>query len=166
MRDLWPDDIKSQEVISPEEILKHQASQLEARTNGLLAGHVVRHAGEDRVVIGFEVEAPRADTRARLFEVQHRLEFEYPAAIVGPDIRLPEFLKERVYQSPPLRTAARDLMEPGRWVENPWIASSPSEFSEKVEALLARPSLKGIVLSLLSRANQQEAASGEEEAGS
>lgn len=163
MRDLWPDDIKSEEVISPEEILKHQASRLEARTNGLLIGHVVGHAGEDRVVIGFEVEAPRADTRVRLFEVQHRLEFEYPAAIVAPVARLPDFLKEREYRSPPLGSPVADLFGPGKWVKNPWVASSPTEFSEKVKELLAGGGVKGIVLSLLSRASQQRPPTGEEE---
>ena len=163
IRDLWPEDIKSQDVISPEEILNHQASRLEDRTGGLLVGHVVKREGEDRVVIGFEVEAPRAGNRVRLFEVQHRLEFEYPAAIAGADIRLPDFLKERVYRPSPLGGVVQDLTERGKWVENPWIASSPTEFSEKVEGLLARPSVKGIVLSLLSRANRERPTSNEEE---
>jgi hypothetical protein len=168
MRDLWPEDIKSEEVISPEEILNHQASRLEARTNGLLVGHVVRHELEDRVVLGFEVEAPRADSRARLFEVQHRLELDYPAAIVPPDEELPDFLKKRVYRpgtgdlNPVKITETLNslLSMGGKWVENEWVATSPTDFSEKVENLLAHPSVKAIVLSLLSRVSREHHAEG------
>ena len=171
MRDLWPEDIRSEEVLSPEEILEHQASRLEARTNGLLAGHLVKHVAEDRVVIGFEVEAPRAGSRVRLFEVQHRLDFEYPVSIVPPDDELPEFLRERVYQAGPgdlLRplvgtSVAKALAAPGEWVENTWLAASPNEFVEKVETLLRRPAVKAIVLSLLSRVTtEKHSATGDE----
>jgi len=164
MRDLWPDDIKSEDVISPEEILKGQASCLEERTGGQLAGYVVRHEGEDRVVIGFEVESVRAGSRIRLFEVQHRLELEYPAAIVPPDASLPDFLKKRVYRASfddiaKVVNAASSravLTRPGEWVENEWVASSPSEFVDKVAEVLGSASVKGIVLSLLSRTGQDE----------
>jgi len=171
MRDLWPDDIKSEDVISPEEILKHQARRLEERTGALLVGHVVRREGDDRVVIGFEAEAPRADSRVRLFEVHHRLQFEYPASILPPDEDLPDFLRDRVYR-PTMSEAMTAVGRigssvlgagSGEWVENEWVASSPREFSEKVENVLRRPAVKGIVLSLLSRANQEGPASGEEE---
>lgn len=150
MRDLWPDDIKSEDVISPEEILIHQASRLEARTNGLLTGHVVKLAGKDRLVLGFEIEAPRAGRRVRLFEVQHRLEFEYPAKVIPPE-GLPDFLKDRVYRP---GGGVGSLMEElgGKWVKNEWIASSPTEFSNKVEEVLASAAVKAIVLSLLSSA--------------
>lgn len=171
MRDLWPEDIKSEEIISPEEILNHQASRLEARTNGLLVGHVVKHELEDRVVLGFEVEAPRADSRARLFEVQHRLELDYPAAIVPPDEELPDFLKTRVYHASLSEVTAslaefadtkKLLTMPGEWIENEWVATSPTDFSEKVENLLAHPSVKAIVLSLLSRVSRRHGADGAE----
>ena len=156
MRDLWPDDIKSEDVISPEEILKGQASCLEERTGGQLAGHVVRREGEDRVVIGFEVESVRAGSRVRLFEVQHRLEYEYPAAIVPPDARLPEFLKENVYR-PSLGDAVRSLqIRKGEWVKNEWLASSPTEFVDKMAMVLGSAAVKGIVLSVLSRTNQEQ----------
>lgn len=153
MRDLWPDDIKSEDVISPEEILNHQASRLGERTGGLLAGHVVKHEVEDRVVLGFEVESARAGNRVRLFEVQHRLDFEYPAAIVPPDERLPDFLRDCVYKSGDIDMAGRTL-QVGQWVNNPWVASSPTKFSEKVAELLGTPAVKGVVLSLLARARQ------------
>ena len=163
MRDLWPDDIKSEDVISPEEILKGQASCLEERTGGQLAGYVVRHEGEERVVIGFEVQSVRAGNRVRLFEVQHRLELEYPAAIVPPDASLPDFLKKRVYRASigemtkqASQTIRAITTRPGEWIENEWIASSPSEFVDRVAEVLGSASVKGIVLSLLSRTGQGE----------
>lgn len=158
MRDLWPEDIQAEVVISPEEILNFQAARLPERTGGRVTAHVVKRTDEDRVVIAFEVEARRAESRVRLFEVQHRLDFEYPAAIVPPDVPLPDFLKERVYRPGGLGSIG-EVTRPGESVKNPWVASSPTEFSEKVEELLARPSVKGVVLSLLSRSNQQRRAS-------
>lgn len=149
MRDLWPDDIKSEDIISPEEILNHQASRLEARTNGLLTGQVVKLAGKDRLVLGFEIEAPRAGRRVRLFEVQHRLEFGYPAKVIPPE-SLPDFLKDQVYRPPSL--GLPQLAFEGRWEKNEWVASSPTEFTNKVEEVLASAAVKAIVLSLLSSA--------------
>jgi len=140
------------DVVSPEEILAHQANRLDARTNGLLVGHVVKHIANDRVTLGFEVEATRVDSRIRLFEVQHRLEFEYPAAIIPPDDSLPEFLKDQVYRS---GLGDRLPSMTGKWVENQWVTSSPSEFTKKVETLLARPTAKAVVLSLLSRSTRE-----------
>ena len=163
IRDLWPEDIKSEDVISPEAILDYQAKRLEDRTNGLLAAHVVKLASEDRIVLGFEVESPLAGSRVRLFDAQHRLDFEYPIVVIPPDESLPDFLKERVYR-PSVREAimsavarASQAMEatgPGDWVENKWVASSPAEFSKMVQDVLAQPTVKAIVLSLLSRASQ------------
>ncbi len=172
LRDLWPDDIQSQDVVSPEEILNHQAQQLEARTNGLLTAHVVSIASNDRVVWGFEVEAPRIGSRIRLLGAQHRLEFEYPVQILPPDGKLPEYLREKIFQpgKRPLAAfhALKDLQaatrgvsglfesDPGTWIENEWLATSPAEFTEKVEAVLGQPMVKAAVLSLLARANRNE----------
>lgn len=161
IRDLWPDDIKCEDVISPEEILDHQARLLEARTGGLLVGHVVRHEGKDRVVLAFEVEVARVGNRVRLLEVQHRPEFEYPAAIVSPHERLPDYLKERVYR-PGLTVAVQGLSTQGEWLDNEWLASSPAEFSEKVGEVLGGAAVKGIVLSLLSRASREHPPKGAE----
>ena len=172
LRDLWPDDIQSQDVVSPEEILNHQAQQLEARTNGILIAHVEKVSSDDRVVLGFEVEAPRLETRIRLFGAQHRHDFEYPVQILPPDGKLPEYLREKIFQPGrrPLATyqALKDLQdatrgvsklfesEPGTWVENEWLATSPAEFTEKVEAVLGQPAVKAVVLSLLARANRSD----------
>lgn len=170
IRDLWPEDIKSEDVISPEEVLEHQAQRLEARTNGLLIAHVVTLIGQDRTVIGFEVESPRAASRIRLFEVQHRLDYEYPVVVIPPDDVLPEFLRERVFHPNAgesriaaafaATSSALRMMGEGEWVKNKWVASSPAEFTELVQEVLAQPTVKAAVLSLLSRSNRAQPATG------
>lgn len=158
LRDLWPADIKADDVLTPEEILTHQAEELEKRTNGILVGHVVKFTGEDRVVLGFEVESPRLDTTARLFEVQHRLKLEYPATIIPPTEQLPDYLKDRVYH--PGSRSIREIIAPspeGKWIENQWVGSTPVEFSQRVETVLARPEVKSIVISLLARSSRDSA---------
>ena len=158
IRDLWPEDIKSEEVISPQAILEYQAKRLEARTNGRLAAHVVRSATKDRIVLGFEVESPLAGSRVRLFAAQHRLDFEYPVAVVPPDDSLPEYLQERFYRPSwqEAHSPAYDEPPSGEWVENKWVASSPAEFSKMVENVLAQRAVKATVLSLLSRASREQ----------
>jgi hypothetical protein len=169
IRDLWPDDIKSEKIISPEAILDYQADRLNERTKGLLSAHVVRLAGEDRVVLGFEVESRLADRRVRLFAAQHRLEFEYPVALMPPDTTLPAFLKERFYvPSGEERRYASETASAtaymkaagivGEWVENKWVASSPTEFSRLVQDMLAQPAVKATVLSLLPREDRERPA--------
>jgi hypothetical protein len=154
LRDLWPSDIGGDDVTPPEEILRHQAKLLGEKTSGLLAAEVVTHESQDRIVLGFEVIATRADVRARLFEAQHRVEFEYPCAIIPPDKDLPDYLKDQVYH-PGMGEAIR-FTTSGTWVKNEWVATSPSEFSKQVQAVLARPAVKAIVLSLLSRSRPPE----------
>lgn len=155
---LWPDDIKADDVLSPEEILDSQACLLEQRTNGLLTANVVKHSAEDRVIIGFDVQSVRSGNRVRLFSAEHRLDFEYPIAL-SPPAELPRFLQTEVYV-PGLADLSAAVSRPGHHVQNPWIASSPTEFQKKVQDMLATSSVKAAVLSLLARSSRQMA--GEE----
>ena len=156
--DLWPDDIKADDVISPEEILDHQARLLEQRTNGLLTAEVAKHTAEDRVVIGFDVQSVRSGNRVRLFSAEHRVDFEYPIAL-SPPAELPAFLKAEVYE--PGFDFAKAMGVAARIVTNPWVASSPAEFSEKVRDMLASPTVKAAVLSLLARSGRQTGEDGD-----
>jgi len=169
IRDLWPDDIKADDVIAPAEILRYQAEQLEHRTNGLLSPEVESIETEDRIAMGFEIVVARTGERARLFGAQHRLDYEYPVAILPPqEEKLPEFLRDRVFkpstgevlrsltnlQQNAMAQVAGVMGSEGRWVENEWIATSPTEFTEYVGKVLSLPSVKAVVLSLLARANR------------
>lgn len=159
LRDLWPEDIRAEDSASPEEILDHQSQRLFERTNGLLIGEVVTMPTDDRVVLGFEISAPRIATRVRLFDVQHRGDQEYPAVILPPKDDLPQFLKQKYYV-PSMREVYSGgddefTTDTGYWIENKWVASSAKEFSEKVHEVLALPSVKAAVMSLLSRVSRK-----------
>lgn len=156
LRDLWPDDIRTEGMLPPEEILRQQAEHLEKRTNGLLIADVLRTETADRVILGFEVYAPRINSRVRLFGAQHRAEDDYPVAIEPPKDDLPAFLKESYYRPGTVESAAAavgNLGLTGHVVKNEWIADSPMEFTEKVGRVLALPAVKARVVSLISRSS-------------
>lgn len=156
-RDLWPPDIKTDEAISPMEILRHQGDLLESRTNGILRGVVVGMESDDRRIIHFDVEALRLQTKSRLFSVEHRREYEYPVRVMPPTEDLPDYLQSHRYV--PGRGGIgtfgipKDILEgsKGKWVEDRWVATSPQEFTEKIGEVLATPAVKAVVLSLISR---------------
>ena len=170
--DLWPDDIKSQTVRSPQSVLEEQAVALKRRTNGLLLGEVRRNEISDeedevvRIVLGFEIYAPELDKRVNLFEVIHGPNFEYPAAFVPPDDNTPDYLREKYYQPGEkdamkamraVHTFADEILKgEGRWVENEWVAKTPLVFSEKLRVILAMPVVTGVVLSLIGKSNQKK----------
>ena len=54
--------------------------------------------------------------------------------------------------------------ESGTWVENEWLATSPAQFTAKIEAVLSQPVVKAAVLSLLARANRRDTPEGKMEA--
>ena len=161
MRDMWPQDVTTEDVLSPEDILRAQADHLTRRMNRLLIGHLIKTEAEDRIVIGFEAEAPLAKCRARLFEIQHRPDLDYPVVIVPPDQELPRYLQREVY-SGGLRDAVDRLSAPSKMVENEWVAGSPEEFSEKLERVLAMAEVKAAIFSLLSRSKRNELTSDNE----
>jgi hypothetical protein len=153
IRDLWPEDIRSEEVLMPEEILQFQAESLGQRTGGLLSGHVTRLVAEDRIILGFEIEALTIPTRVGLFEVLHRIEFGYPATIILPDEELPDYLASR--SDWPIRGSVQRSEDVHERLS--WVATSHVEFTAKIEKVLSLPVVKGIVISLISRANKRRA---------
>jgi hypothetical protein len=158
LQDLWPDDIRTQEVASPRQILDWQAEALIRRTGGLVLAEVVQSETNDRIILGLEGEATGVRERARLLEVQHLPGRLYPAAIVPPEEQVPDFLKKTRY-IPTMGDAARALaqFDRGRQIENEWVASTPIEFADKVRKALSSPSVKSIVMSLLARAQESSA---------
>lgn len=158
--DLWPEDITSEAVLSPARILLDQVEALAARTNGLLKGQVRKREDGDRVILGFEIVPHNVDTRVRLFEVHHRAEFGYPAAIILPKAKLPAYLKKERYVPSKLGIAEVLSEVQGEWVENEWVATSPQEFSERIADVFSLPHIKTRVLSLLARANEAVDESG------
>ena len=174
LRDLWPADLVAEDVLGPEEILDEQAQLLTRRMNDLLQGKVVRTVTDDRVVLGFEVFAPRLDQTKRLFSVQHRLELEYPAVFVTPSEEIPRYLREQVLI--PGRPETKSIRVPlgckstfefsnepevvvipatkPRIEENEWVAGTPNEFIEKLGKVLSSPTVKSVIVSLLAKSQR------------
>ena len=162
--DLWPQDIGSEDVLTPEEILKAQADAIQARTNGLIRGEILRHETDDRIVLGMEIVSLRVDSRVRLFEAQHRREFEYPVAIKSHQSGLPQFLK-REYFVPGRSTLASVVSTlgaidvafkgaSGEWQTNEWVANSPIEFTDLVGKILGTSEVMSAVISLIARSQR------------
>ncbi len=150
LQDLWPEDIKSAEVLTPEQILRVQGAYLRERTQGIVDGIVTRSVVEDRVIIDFDLASPQK--RIRLLSAQHQLEFEYPASIMPPTFTLPNYLRESYYVEGPdhsIRGPAMAITSLGRSVRNEWVCGTPEEFVEKVGKILGRAEVKSIVLSLI-----------------
>ena len=153
MDDLWPRDITSEDVVSPEDILTEQAGILSDKTNGLLRAEVVKNVTDDRIVLGLEVSATYGDRRVRIAEVEHRREFGYPARLKKPPA-LPDYLKDKVYQSPPFAGIGALIQTEGKWVDNEGVAGTPSEFHEKLSEHLRRKAVKATVLSILHQSQE------------
>lgn len=172
-RSLWPEDLQTQDVRTPAEILSEQAQLLEQQTNGLLEGSIVEQVLEDRKVTAFEVSAPRIPETVRLFEVYQSLDLEYPVAIMPPNINIPDFLKREFYRPGPkeimkvmseVATLSSNLWSrTGTWEKNDWVADSPSEFTKILEKLLSSGGVKAILYKLLARSNRTNGELGQRE---
>jgi hypothetical protein len=163
--DLWPDELRTTEVLSPKEILTGQTAALEAKTNGLLKASIDEKAAEDRRILRFVVSSPRVDQKLVLFEVHLYRDLEYPAAIIPPDLKLPNFLK-REYYEPGMKditnaigaSTFRTVLESeGQWVKNNQVADSPAEFKHRLQELFSSPAVKSLLISMLAKATQTAA---------
>ena len=167
--DLWPADLVAEDVLSPQEILEEQAEQLTRRMNDLLQGRVTRFEGEGRVILGFEVIAPRIDLTKRLFSVQHQTDAEYPALVVPPDDDLPGYLKGKsdvpagspfavaMAKGEAIQRAMKPLFPPP--IDMEWVATTPKEFTDRLARVLASSSVKSAIVSLLAKSQRSAAKS-------
>lgn len=144
----WPDDINTDEVRSPKEIMHQAGEELTERT-GKLTVAIQETRLDDRLVLAFEITNRDSGQLLNLFEAIHRLIEPYPVAINPPKDNIPEFLKSRRYipGSPGIlglssmsSAALKVLTEssPGRYVDNELVASTPTGFRDKLTKLLAR----------------------------
>ncbi len=84
--DLWPDAVTLKDVVSPVMILRHQAGLLRGRSQNVLAADVKSHLEDTSVTHEFWLMVPALGRKTfSLFEVQHEIEFVYPAGVrFGP----------------------------------------------------------------------------------
>ena len=151
----WPSDITSDEVLSPREILEEAGAELQDRTRRLKV-EIRESELDDRTILAFDVVNPRAKITLTLFEVNHRKQQSYPAAIIPPEDDEPDFLKRRYYV--PGHGEYGDYGGEGYWIDNDWVCASPSEFREKLMKVLSQDSLKARILSLLAASQQVQSA--------
>lgn len=165
--DLWPDDLRVEEVVAPEEILQEQADYLTKRMGSLILGFVEKSISENRIDLKFIVKSNRFDAQYCLFTVMHRKEFDYPVAIDPPDIDLPNYLKKQYYQ-PSVTESVSDalkagnqfntlgllLSSSGKTIENAWVAATPKEFSDKIGVILKSAEVRSVIVSLMAQAQR------------
>lgn len=155
----WPDEINSEEVLSPSEIMKYAGDELENKTGRLTVSIEQSHL-DDRVVWAFDVQDQQSNRILNLFEASHQIDQSYPVVIKPPTRDIPEFLmrKRIVPGRPPLVQSLHDEMiagTPPEIVENEWVCGTPSEFKKKLTTLFAEDYIKSKIISLLDSAQRQ-----------
>jgi len=177
VRDLWPTDLVAEDVLGPQDILEYQAKLLTRRMNSLLQGQVVKTDTGDRIILGFEVNAPKIDVTKQLFTVQHQSDAEYPVLLVPPDDDIPRYLQEQVlipgqperripsvmktlnsvFQNEHMNEDTIVPAEEPRLLVSEWVAASPEQFSNKLERILNSSTVKSAILSLLAKSQRSQA---------
>ncbi len=153
--DLWPDDIRLDDLRSPREILDEAAVELEAK-NPRLTAEVVEANLSDRIKLSFQVSNRAVPLTLNLFDVFHQFDAGYPAVIDPPDDEIPGFLQRKVYVPGMAdllgvtHAVSKIMTAPGSVQENPWVCGTPREFTTKLRQLLAEDRVKVRIINLLS----------------
>jgi hypothetical protein len=160
MSSFFDDDINSEDVRSPNEILSEAGVELESRTRKLSVA-ISEDVLDDRVVLGFVIKNKDHQMALKLFEVMHRREYAYPVSINPPPSQLPEFLQKRRYKpgTPGIAEVMADFSSfgaitalqgtPGRFVDNEWVCSTPREFMGKLKELFSKDYVKSLLISII-----------------
>lgn len=158
MNKYWPDGIELTDTQSPKEILNDAKSEWSSSSDGLLdliLQDAESKSGHDMIIVHAK-HAPSNRT-ASLFSVVCRKGQPYPARLQPKDDELPNFFKKS-YKTKDFNTfsavslAVQQLSKVGeeKWVENHWVADTPSEFREKLEEVFNLGVVKSEILNLIS----------------
>lgn len=133
---LWPADIRA-DVRTPAAILRFQEGALSARTQGLLTAKLGTTWSEDQVEHALDIVAPPLHFyRAQILTARHAEDLPYPVTVTAAVF--PQ-------QSP-------DLLD-GPNTPGSRVAQSEDEFIELVRTVLASPSIRSLISSLIARIN-------------
>jgi hypothetical protein len=159
----WSDEINLKDLRSPAEILQDAGTELRNRTESRLDVQVIEISHSDRSTLVFQVENLSTRKTLGLFDVSHQLETPYPAVINPPNNTIPEFLKKKRFVPGTTGFGTGGALaaftatmgkvlegEPGKHIENNWVASTPTEFKRLLTELLSRDDIKSRIIALLS----------------
>jgi len=75
---LWPKDIiRPEQELTPYDILKQQAAEIEEMSDGVIKGRVGREAYNEQFALTFRIFAPRLEYSYELFTASHSFDY-YP----------------------------------------------------------------------------------------
>lgn len=154
----WPEEIKSMEILSPDQILQEAAIELQDRVQKLFVD--IKHSTyEDRKTLSFFIENRLSKRSANLFEVSHLRTSPYPVLISPLHNDLPAFLQRKrlVRGTPGLMSGTGGFNipheifsgTPDKYVENEWICGSPQELKEKLVKLLRADAVKSVIFNVM-----------------
>jgi hypothetical protein len=158
--DLWPVTIETS-VLSPIAILQFQASQLRARTKGILEAVVkIWESKENQTVYEFAIVVAALDGyRYLLFTAWHTKDFIYPVKV---KFREWDELAEAEYQKAlvPQQGSILSRLNTGELPSRSGIksADTPAEFVALLRQLLGSSQAKSVLMSLIARVNDVESA--------
>jgi hypothetical protein len=133
-RDLWPDDIQVEDVLTPLELMDFQAGRLRELTNGILEAAINSDTEQGRTTHLFEIVALELQGyRYRLFRVHHSDSMPYPVRVFAACFATSEF------QPQPL---SKD-------------AATQLEFEKLLENVLGSPESKSVIQSLIPRTSAE-----------
>ncbi|MEQ9617086.1 MAG: hypothetical protein RLN60_03530 [Phycisphaerales bacterium] len=155
MSKYWPVGLELSDTQSPLEILHDAQAEWESNSSGVLAliiQEAESQSGYDMIVI--HAKHVSSNRTASLFSVVSRKGHPYPARLQPKGDELPNFFK-KCYKTRNLSSLAAigDVMghlSEERWVNNKWVADTPSEFREKLEEVFNLGDIKSEILNLIS----------------
>jgi hypothetical protein len=158
MSKYWPDGIELKDTQSPNKILKDAKAEWTANSDGLLElllQEAESKSGHDMIIV--HAKHMPSNRTASLFSVVCRKGQPYPARLQPKDDEMPDFFKKS-YKTKNLGAigamgvAYQQFANVGdeKWVENHWVADTPTEFREKLEEVFNLGNIKSEILNLIS----------------
>jgi len=136
------------------EILRDAQADWESSSNGslrLILQEAESKSGNDMIIVhAMHVASKRT---ASLFSIICRKGHPYPARIRPKDDELPNYLKKTYKTQPISRASVASAMQTlieEKWVNNPWVSETPSEFRFNLEKVFNLGNIKSEVLNLIS----------------
>jgi hypothetical protein len=154
MTKYWPHGLELCDAQTPLEILRDAQTEWKSSSGGVL--ELILQKAESTAgyhIIVVHAEHVASNRTASLFSVVSRKTHPYPARLQPKDEELPNFFKKSyktrnfnaLSSIPALLNQSKE-----EWIENEWVADTPSEFRVKLQDVFNLGNIKSIILNLLS----------------